>query len=76
MKNAACLVQKHLSESMPVSGLADVPENPCSLEVRGREALVLPAEVSQNEWTFRIVGNLGADVLDPPLPFRSQKVEA
>ena len=36
MKNAACLVKRHLSEGMLVSGLANVPENPCSLEVRAR----------------------------------------
>ena len=76
MKDATCLVQQHLSECKLVSGLADVTENLCSLEVRAREAPALHVERSQNEWTFRIVGNLGADVLDPPLPFRSEEVEA
>ena len=41
-----------------------------------RDKLLVHAERSQNEWTFRIVGDLGADVLDAPLPFRSEKVEA
>jgi len=69
LKNAADLLEKQLSENMPVSGCADLTANLCSLEVRVRAASVLQAECSQDEWTFRVVGNFGAHVLDPPLPF-------
>ncbi len=31
---------------------------------------------SQDEWALRIVGRLGADVLDPPFPFRTEEVES
>ena len=34
------------------------------------------AERSEDEWAFGIVGDFGANVLDPPLPFRSEEVEA
>jgi hypothetical protein len=76
MKSATCLVHQYLSECKPVGGVADVLGNLCSLEVRARETPTLNVERSQNEGTFRIVGNLGADMLDPPLPFGSEKVEA
>jgi len=75
MKNAACLVQKHLSEGMLVSGLANVPVNPCSLVVRARE-LPLPGRASQNERALWIICDFGANMLDSPLPFVSEKVEA
>ena len=67
--------QELLSECRSVSSSADVPVNPCSLEVRVRNGLSLLAERLENEWPFRIVSNFCADVLDPPLPFRSEKVE-
>jgi len=69
MKNATCLVQWHPSECRPVGGLADIPENSCSLGVRARDTPAVQAERSENEWTFRIVGNFGANVLDAPFPF-------
>ena len=67
---------EHLFECTPVRSSADVPANPCSLGVRVRDALHLQAKRSQNEGAFRIVSHLGADVLDPSLPFRSEEVEA
>lgn len=41
-----------------------------------REASALSAKGLENEWTFGVVGEFGTDVLDPPSPFRSEKVEA
>ena len=75
-KDVANPRQEYLFGYTLVSSSANVPVNSCSLEVRARSAPALQAERSQNEWAFRIVSDLGADVLDPPLPFRSEKVEA
>jgi hypothetical protein len=61
--------QEHLFECKSVSSSADVPVNSCLLGVRVRAAPALQAERSQDEWTFRVVGNFGAHVFDPPLPF-------
>ena len=69
LKNAADLLEKHLSENMPVSGCADLTANLCSLGVRVRSAPALQAEWSQDEWTFRVLGYFCAHVLNPPLPF-------
>jgi len=63
-------------KSCAVSGFADIAENHCLLGVRANDALAHYATGSQNEWPFRIVSRLGADVLDTPSPFRSEKVEA
>jgi hypothetical protein len=75
-KKAARPVQKQINEAIAVSGCADLPGNPCSLAVRAKGNGRSPAEASENEWTLGIVGDLGTHVLDPPLPFVPEKVEA
>jgi hypothetical protein len=60
---------------MRFNGCADLPGNSRSLGVRARKK-PLSGRASQNKRTLGIVSDLGSNVLDPPLPFVSEKVEA
>lgn len=59
----------YLIEVPPVCRFAEGTGNRCLLLVRARDFWL--SAKSQDEWTFRIVGYLGADVLEPPFPFGS-----